>query len=70
MKSAEQWLNEPRSLWYPWTPEYRYERNLMEEITEDDTPIAEITENSLQIRSLMVDIVRNFHTLDTLKVKI
>jgi hypothetical protein len=53
----------------PWTLEERYKRNiLVDDTVDDDGKIAEIGPDSLEIRSLMVDVARNFHSLETLKV--
>lgn len=63
-------LNKPTSQWLPMSPEYRFDRNHIENTTPDDTGnIGEsVNDDALDIRSLMIDIARNFHSLETIKV--
>ena len=62
-----QLLNKNTSKWLPWTPEQRYERNLNKNEASSDDSIAPVDSESLQIRSLHVDIARNFHGVETLE---
>jgi hypothetical protein len=62
-----QLLNKNTSNWLPWTAEQRYERNLNENGASSDDIIAPVDSTSLQIRSLHVDIARNFHGVETLE---
>ena len=55
-----QLLNKNTSHWLPWTAEQRYDRNLNENGASNDDSIAPVDSASLQIRSLHVDIARNF----------
>ncbi|CBY24075.1 unnamed protein product [Oikopleura dioica] len=62
-----QLLNKNTSFWLPWTPEQRFERNLNDNEISSDDSIAPIDSESLEIRSLHVDIARNFHGVETLE---
>ena len=62
-----QLLNKNTSHWLPWTAEQRYERNLNEHGASSDDSIAPVDSESLPIRSLHVDIARNFHGVETLE---
>jgi len=69
--AEDQFLNKPTSHNSPWTPLERFQRNdLGEYDIEDDIGVIGQSENGdqLQVRSLMIDIARNFHSLETIKV--
>ena len=68
--SEQQFLNKPSSLNSPWTPEERFERNRLSNYEPDDLGKIGESKNgdALEMRALMVDIARNFHSLETLKV--
>ena len=57
------------SHWKPWTMKERFDRFYIKNRSALDGQIGQSRKNdSLEIRSLMIDIARNFYSLETLKV--
>ena len=68
--SDETLLNKPSSQWKPWSLQERFDRFKLTDYSEIDGEIGKSkNDDAMMIRSLMVDIARNFHSLDTLKVR-
>ena len=65
----EQILVSPGSRWKPWSMQERFNRFEISNSTESFDKIGvSKNDDALEIRSLMVDVARNFHSLETLKV--
>lgn len=57
------------SHWKPWTMKERFDRFYIKNRSALDGQIGQSRKNdALEIRSLMIDIARNFYSLETLKV--
>lgn len=68
--SDETLLNKPASQWKPWSLQERFDRFKLTDYSELDGEIGKSkNDDAMMIRSLMIDISRNFHSLDTLKVR-
>ena len=65
----DQLLCRPNSVSFPFSPEERFERNiLMNQEADNEGNIGESEKgDSLEIRSIMIDIARNFHSVHTIK---
>ena len=64
-------LCRPNSVSLPFTPEERFDRNKLTNQESNTHRAVGQSENGNQfdIRSLMIDIARNFHSVETIKVE-
>ena len=62
-------MNKETSNWLPWTAQQRFDRNQMAQIPADleDKSLPSNGNEPLEIRSLSIDLARNFHSVDMIK---